>query len=83
MAVIRFTKEEIELSKVSPLLDERQCLLWRVLEATVEDKPHRDLLSALMRVERELEASGYNGPYLDVAAWATALFEAEDDIPLA
>jgi len=78
-----FTKEDIELSKVSPLLDLRHDFLRRVVEAAVEGKPHRDLLLALELIGRKIEESGYKGDYLDEAAYATAVFESEDDIPFA
>ncbi len=78
-----FKKEDRELARVGPLLDSRHFFWWRIAQATIEDKPYRDLLFAIELIERKIEESGYKGEYLDVAAYATAVFEMEDDIPFA
>ena len=73
--IIRFTKEVLQLGKVFHQLEYRhRLLLCRIIEATVEDQPHRELLFAVELVEKEIRESGYEGPYLDVAEYAKARF---------
>lgn len=78
---ISFTKEQIEGSRAITWLDIRHRLLRRVVEATVEDQPHWELLRAIEMIAGKIKEFGYKGRYLDVAAYAEALFQQEDDIP--
>jgi hypothetical protein len=79
---IRFTKEDLELARVMPSLEDRHFLLLQIPEAEVEGEPvPRELLRSIERIEKEIKDSGYEGTYIDVAEYAEARFRQGDDIP--
>lgn len=78
--MVKFTKEDLELARAMPSFEDRQRFLLLIVEATVENRPvRREYLRAVELNERRIEELGYKGPYLDVAAYAEAYFQWEDE----
>ena len=75
--IIKITKENIERDV---LLEDRHCSLWPVVKATIEDGPvPRACLRWIKLIDEKLEALGYKGSQVDVAAYAEQRFQLEDD----